>query len=104
MDLDPDVIHAIVNLGTLGPLLLAMGAYVLRREARFDEAMRELRTELKSSQDGRIADAQKVADRIVSLVERQNDVIGEQTRVLEGQSQMLDRLREAIERLPGRPR
>ncbi len=98
-----DAAEALINLGGLGAALVAMGWYVLRRETSFQKQIDDLRSQLNVVQEARVADALKVADRIVAIVEKQHDVLGGIERVMEVQTGLLDRVRDAVERgLPPR--
>jgi alkanesulfonate monooxygenase SsuD/methylene tetrahydromethanopterin reductase-like flavin-dependent oxidoreductase (luciferase family) len=98
----PQVVEALINLGMLGPILAAMGWYVLRREHRFDQQLESLREQLHIAQESRVGDAQRVADRIVQLLDRQHDVLADTQLALDRQVGVLDRVREAVERLQPR--
>jgi hypothetical protein len=84
-----EAIDALINLGTLGPALVAMGWYALRMEAAYRKQIEDLAKQLLASQEARVADSMKVADRIVGIIEKQHDVLGDMQRVLEEQTVIL---------------
>lgn len=92
------LVDALINLGVLGPVLAAMAIYVVRRENRFEEQIGYFREQHHVVQEARVADAQKVADRIVALIERQHTVMSELQSALEKHTVLLDRLRESVDR------
>ena len=92
------VVEALINLGVLGPVLAAMAVYVVRRENRFEDQLKFFRDQHSVVQEARVADAQKVADRIVQLIDRQHVVMSELQSALEKHTLLLDRLRESVDR------
>ncbi len=82
----PDsVISALINAGVLGPVLIAVGWYVLR-----------LQRELRVTQEKRVEDAQRVATQLLDLNDRWSEVVAEQTHAFEQQQQLIVRVHELL--------
>jgi len=89
----PDaVIQALVQMGVLGPVVVAIGFYVLR-----------LQKELREVHEKRTADAQNVVERVLTLADRQNQTIEELRMTLSQLSSVITELRQEVKELrPGR--
>ena len=91
------VVTALVQAGVLGPVLILVAGYVIRRDTAHATEVASLRSELRASQECRVNDAHLVADRIVALVEKQHEVLGDQTKILDRQGMLLQRVADRLE-------
>lgn len=86
------VVTALINAGILGPILIAVGWYVLQLQRKLDDA-----------QGKRVEDAQRVAEQLLELNDRWAEVVGEQANafqeqkhLIQGVSELLKELRSAL--------
>jgi hypothetical protein len=63
--MNSDIVAVLTGAGPLGAILVACGLY-----------LRHLHRMLKEVQDARVADAQRVVDRVLDLNDRTNEAIG----------------------------
>jgi hypothetical protein len=82
----PDgVLEALLNLGILGPVLVAAGLYVTR-----------LHKDLKEVQEKRTSDAQAVVDRVLALAKSHSDTSQLLNQTLTEHGLVLAELRDAL--------
>lgn len=100
------VISALLNAGILGPVLICMGWYVLKRDAenqkKLDEALqRELAANIRAleAQQKRVEDAQAVAGTLLALNDRWQGVINEVVRTTGATNQTMERIRETLDKV-----
>jgi hypothetical protein len=90
--MDPEttssVVSGLIEAGIFGPILVAVGWYVLR-----------LQRELRETADGRVGDAKEVTDRVLALQQSQHEVSQEIIRTQEQVGAGLAALAERIDRL-----
>ena len=82
-----NVVNTLLNLGALGPVLVACGLYI-----------RYLHKELKASHDARVADAQRVIDVFLELNDKWNTTLNELTSTMTGLQTLLELIREQLQR------
>jgi hypothetical protein len=82
----PDsVVSALINAGILGPVLAAVGWYVLR-----------LQRDLATSQEKRVEDAQRVATQLLELNDQWSETVSDQTHAFEQQRNLIVRVHELL--------
>lgn len=85
----PDaVVQALVQMGVLGPVVVAIGFYVLK-----------LQKTLQEVQEKRTTDAQGVVERVLSLVDRQNETIDNLRMTLSQLGGVINELRQEVREL-----
>lgn len=82
------LIATLLQLGALGPVLVAVGWYVLK-----------LQRELKEVHEARTTDAQAVTDRVLALASENNAIGAAQAQTQEGTRLALQALADRTERL-----
>jgi hypothetical protein len=103
----PDaVISALVNAGILGPVLIALGVYVLRRDAAHEKAIAAhekahaaLQAKLDEAQGKRVDDAQKVAGVLLELNDRWQKLLADSVRTSKDANLTMERIRETLDKV-----
>ena len=102
--MDEATISALVNLGTLGPVLVAVGWYVIRREAEHKAERSALQEQLSQLQEKRTEDAKAVVSTVLELTQRQTEVSQELGTALSQNTASVARLEESVRELTARRR
>lgn len=80
--MDLHLIETLTNGGALVASVAALAWYVLRRETRFEQERQVYQNEIQRVQEARVDDAQKTADRLLTITDRWHALIQEQTAVM----------------------
>lgn len=93
------VVTALVQFGMLGPIVVLLAWYIIRRDTRHDayiDATRvelaAVRAELKETQDKRVADMKDIAEKVLNGAEKTNDVLSDLAGAIREQRVLLDRI------------
>lgn len=107
----PDVvINALVNAGLLGPVLIAVGLYVLRRDRDHAEAMKDAQKKLDEANSRtisatldahskRVEDAQRVAGALLEREDKWQRIIQDSSHAAAETNNSLERVRETLDKV-----
>ncbi len=88
----PAVINALVNAGILGPILLAVGWYVLRLQRQLTEA----HAKTTEAHEKRVDDAQRVATQLLELNDRWAQIVAAQVAASEEQQRLIEGVKSIL--------
>jgi hypothetical protein len=96
----PDVVvNALVNAGILGPVLAAIGFYVIRRDREHAAVVAELQRKLDDAHNKRVEDAQRITSTLLEHNERWQRVMAESVRTAGEANQTMERIRETLDKV-----
>jgi hypothetical protein len=86
------VTDALINAGILGPILVAVGWYVLRLQRQLTDA----HAKTAEAQEKRVEDAQRVATQLLELNDRWSETVAAQSAAFDEQRNLIGRVHDLL--------